>query len=247
MLEQPNLAYTYEVRDVAPNILLFGNIGLVQLKEYSVEQIRGLMSKIKANAMCVHLNSAQEMIQTEGDVDFTGCYEKLSELCERVPVIAKGTGNGISPSTAALLKKAGVKGIDVGGFGGTSWVRVEELRSGKKTIFSDQGIPTAASVLYSKKFSGLPVIASGGIRTGLDMAKAIALGADLCGIALPALRWNNKNVLEEKLNQLQNEFKKAMFFTGSKNLKELRKTEIIIKQELADYTQPYLKPGELGR
>lgn len=242
MLENPSLVDTFYVRDVAPNILLFANIGVYQLKRYSPEKIRGAIEAIKANALCVHLNPAQEIFQKDGDWDFTGCFDALRELCKAVgyPVIAKEVGHGISKETALMLKEAGVVAVDVQGNGGTSWAYIDSLRSGKDcTYFKAWGVPTGASVMEVRGL-GLSVIGSGGIRSGADIAKCIALGADLAGIALPMLKAVNSGGVEgvvKYVEKLREELRYAMFLTGSRNIEELKKAKYVLTGKLADWAR----------
>lgn len=239
MIEKPEIAATYMVRDVAPSVLLLGNIGITALKQYAPARIAQAMHAIGANAVCVHINPAQEIFQNEGDRDFSGCHAALEAFCKAVdlPVIAKEVGNGISRECTLRLKNAGVSAIDVGGAGGTSWVLIDSIRSGiDAAYFNTWGIPTAASVLEAQV--GIPVIATGGIRTGLDMAKAVALGADACGIALPFLR-----TLHEKggegvaayIDALKADFVRAMFLTGSGTVAALKKARYIAGGRLSNY------------
>ncbi len=234
-IEEPKLAATFQVREKAPDILLLANLGLVQFcKGYGPDKARKAVDMIKADALCIHLNAAQEMVQPEGETKFSNGLAKLKEVCNSVdfPVIAKECGCGISRETADALVKAGVSGIDVGGAGGTSWVGVEFFRHPSKLTqtFWDWGIPTAASVVYSSG-RGVPVIATGGIRTGLDAAKAIALGADLVGVALPALLSYPESI-EAYFTEFIRELKTAMFLTGSRNISELRKCRKILFEPL---------------
>lgn len=234
-IEDPSLAGTFDVRSSCPNSLLLGNLGLVQFCEgYGVAQAKKAVDMIKADGLCVHLNPAQEAVQPEGDTGFKGGLAKLRELCTGVkfPVIAKECGCGISRRTAVDLVKAGVSGIDVGGAGGTSWVGVEYFRSGSPLAqtFWDWGIPTAASVVYCSG-KGVPVIATGGVRSGLDAAKAIALGADAVGVALPALL-SYPDRVEEFLSRFVQELRVAMFLTGCGSLKELRSCQKLVLDPL---------------
>lgn len=239
MIEKPQLAATYRVRDVAPSMLLFGNIGITALKPYPPGRIVEAMHAIEADAVCVHINPAQEIFQKEGDRDFSGCCAALEAFCRAfdLPVVAKEVGNGISRECAIQLKSAGVAAIDVGGLGGTSWVLIDSIRSGMNAAyFKTWGIPTAASILESRV--GLPLIATGGIRTGLDMAKAIALGADLCGIALPFLRILHEKGVEgvaEYIDTLKADFTRAMFLTGSGTVADLKKARYIAGGSLSHY------------
>lgn len=242
MIEDPKLRATYYVRDVAPRALVFGNIGIAQLKEYDAKRIDDSMRSAGVDAVCVHINAAQEIFQTEGDTDFRGCAHALGMFCKesRYPVVAKEVGNGISKECAMILKNAGVRAIDVGGHGGTSWIVVDGIRSGRDvSLFKAWGTPTAASIIESRT-AGLPVIATGGIRSGLDMAKAVSLGASCCGIALPFLRAHGKGgkaAVEKHLEKLENELRIAMFLTGSKNVGELKNAQHVVFGDLRKWMQ----------
>jgi isopentenyl-diphosphate delta-isomerase len=242
MVEEKGLSETYAVRDAAPNILLLGNIGVTALKQYPAHRIAEAADNIEADALCVHLNPAQELFQEEGDRDFTGCNDALSEFCQRVqlPVVAKEVGNGISRETANHLKSSGICAIDVGGFGGTNWVIIDGLRSGIDTAgFSHWGIPTAVSLIESRV--GLPLIATGGIRTGLQMAKAIALGAEVCGIALPFLRAllrGGEQAVESYIDSLILDFRQAMYLTGCQNMQHLKKVRYIMTGGILEWCGP---------
>ncbi len=194
MLVHPEAAETFQVRDVAPDILLFANLGAVQARDVGVDGVAELVEKIRADAVCIHLNPAQELVQDEGDRDFRGCLAAIAELVLElpVPVVVKETGCGFAPPTLSRLVDAGVEWVDVSGAGGTTWTGIEGMRgSGRQQALGaalrEWGVPTAASIAYAKR-AGLRIIASGGIRTGLDAARAIALGADATGLALPLLR-----------------------------------------------------------
>lgn len=196
MAEHPELDYTFQVRDVAPDVFLIGNIGAVQAAAMGASEVARLADRVGADAMAVHLNPAQEMIQHGGDRDFRGCADAIAELVRTLgrPVIAKETGCGVSRQAAARLRDAGVAAIDVSGAGGTSWVAVEARRAAAGSAAAerglelwDWGIPTAVAVA-SCVAEGVPVIASGGLRSGLDVCRAIALGAVAGGMAAPVLR-----------------------------------------------------------
>jgi len=241
MIENPELKDTYYVRDVAPNVLLLGNIGVTQLKKFDIKKIKDALDYIEADGLSIHINPAQEIFQKGGDFDFGGSISSLKELCQKLtyPVIGKEVSFGISKEIALKLKEIGVKAIDVGGFGGTNWVVVEGLRSGKDyTNFINWGIPTPLSILEAK--TGLPIIATGGIRSGVDIAKSIALGADICGIALPflkILKREGKEGVEKFIDKLKNELKIAMFLTGSKNIRELKKAKRVLTGKIKDWAE----------
>jgi len=194
MLRDPELSATYEVRDVAPDALLFANLGAVQVRELDTEGVARLVARIGADALCVHLNPAQELVQDEGDRDFRGCLDAIGRLAHelRAPVVVKETGCGLSPRTLARLAEAGVGWVDVSGAGGTTWTGVEALRGSRRqralgAELREWGIPTAASVVYARR-AGLRAIASGGVRGAVDVVRALALGANAAGLALPFLR-----------------------------------------------------------
>jgi len=236
-LENPSLADTFSVvRDEAPRAFLAANIGVVQLRDHGLEWAEAAVEMIDADALCIHLNFLQEAIQPEGDHDARGCLDALEELCTgfRLPVMVKETGSGISAATAKVLWDAGVKAIDVGGWGGTNWAAIEGLRSGPvagevstrpplSEVFEDWGIPTAVSICEVAGTGG-PVIATGGIRSGLDMAKALALGADLCGVALPFLApaMKGEKELVDTISAFLRELRVAMFLSGAKNTAALK-------------------------
>lgn len=199
MAEHPELIASYQVRDVAPSVVLFGNVGAVQAKAMGVDRVLELAHQIAADAICVHLNPGQELIQAHGDRDFTGLVATIRALVQKspLPVIVKETGCGLSPQAARSLAGAGVTTVDVSGAGGTSWVAVETVRAreadaqGAAAVLGEElwdwGLPTAVSVVACAR-AGLTTIASGGLRTGYDVARALALGARAGGMAAPMLR-----------------------------------------------------------
>lgn len=236
-IESPDLAETYQVREVAPDILLFGNLGVAQIRqEYGVEEAEEAIEIIDADVLGLHLNPLQESIQPEGDTDFRGVLAGISALTSKLEesVYVKETGGGISGNIAVELVEAGAEAIDVSGAGGTSWAAVETLREESRSdlggVFWDWGIPTSVSTAEVAGSVGVPVISSGGIRTGLDAAKAIALGADLVGVGLPLFRSSTRGK-EKVLNWLEEfirELKTAMFLTGCSSLEELRDVPLVI-------------------
>lgn len=229
MIENPKLADTYKVRDVAPDIPVLANIGAAQLREYKLTKIEKLVSVVEADGLAVHLNPLQEVIQPEGDVDFSGVLNSISKVCDKldVPVIVKETGAGINDAVAMKLADAGVSWIDVAGAGGTSWSKIEYKRGGGVPGFENWGIPTVESVVMCRGI--LPIIASGGVRSGIDAAKAITIGADMAGAAQPFLEALVKKRLGKELETWKKQFKIAMFLTGSKSVKELKKAKFFFR------------------
>ncbi|MEW6748315.1 MAG: type 2 isopentenyl-diphosphate Delta-isomerase [Candidatus Micrarchaeota archaeon] len=228
MIENPDLAKTYAVRDVAPDIPLLANIGAFQLKNYDFEQIESLVSNIDADALAVHLNSLQEVIQAEGDTDFSGVLDAIRRTCDKlsVPVVVKETGAGISQEVALKLKEAGAACIDVAGAGGTSWSQVEYLRSQGVPGFENWGIPTLDCIIQCRGV--LPIIASGGIRDGIEAAKCIALGADIAGAAFPFIKALKEDALEDYIVLIGKQMKICAYLTGSSTIAELKKAKLLI-------------------
>jgi len=220
---------SYLVRKLCPSVPLVGNIGAVQLSEYPAERIETLVSKAELDAMAVHLNPLQEVLQPEGDVDFTGALENIEKLCSAlsIPVIAKETGAGINRETAEKLKSAGVKWIDVAGSGGTSWSKVEYMRGGSPPGFGEWGTSTVDSILMCKGV--LPLIGSGGVRSGIDAIKAIVVGAELAGAARPFLLAQDYKKLDEMVPEWIEQMKIAAFLTGCKNYEDLKKVKYELK------------------
>lgn len=238
-LEDPALAYSYKVRSVAPDILLFANLGAVQLNyTYAFDHCIKAVEMVQADGLFLHLNTVQEALQPEGDTNFSGLLKKIEIVCKRlpVPVFVKEVGWGISGKTARQLRDAGVIGIDVAGAGGTSWSQVEYYRimdKNKKRLaldFRNWGIPTVESLLQiQKEVPGIITFASGGIRNGLDIAKSIRLGASLAGIAGQYLR--AASISEDELDRLSDYLieglRITMFGTGSRAISDLRKASLI--------------------
>ncbi len=247
MLKNKQAIQSYQVRDVAPNALLLGNIGVVQASQMSVAEVSDLVSAVGADALCVHLNPAMELIQDDGDRDFRGGLETLSRLSDAlpVPVVAKETGCGLSAGVAERLKRAGILHVDVSGAGGTSWVAVETHRASPERralgeSFWEWGIPTAASVAMLFRFGFQTLIATGGIKSGLDIAKAIALGASVGGIARPVLQSFENGGREGALAFLkgvETELRTAMLLSGSRNLAALRTAPRLITGELKSWLE----------
>lgn len=253
-LESPETKETFSVvREAAVSVPVIANIGASQLVEgLSADAVESLVEMVDADALAVHLNPLQEVLQPEGEARYAGLLKRLRELSERcpVPVLVKETGAGMSREVAAKLASVGVRGIDVGGAGGTSFARVEGFRAhsmGDELLyqlaldFSEWGIPTAASILEVRSSSpNLVVIATGGLRSGIDAAKALRLGADLCGFAQPVLRAAFEGGYEGVVHYLRRVIeglKRALFLTGSKNLAELRHAPVVVKGELREWIE----------
>jgi isopentenyl-diphosphate delta-isomerase len=236
----PRLARTYQVRHVAPTIPLMANIGAVQLNYgFGVDECRRAIEMIEADGLILHLNPLQEAVQPEGDTNFKGLLPKIEQLVHAlpVPIIAKEVGNGIGAQDARRLFEVGVTIIDVAGAGGTSWSEVERFRqpsdSGRRVAgaFADWGLPTSECVRQVR--AALPdatIIGSGGIRSGVDVAKAIALGADLAGSARPALVASTdvrgSEAVVELLEAFVRELRVAMFCAGCVDISALHALRI---------------------
>jgi len=227
-LEEPIASHTYQVRDVAPDILLLANLGAVQLNYgYGVEHCQRAVEMIEADGLILHLNPLQEALQPEGNTDFSGLLAKIEKVCRglSVPVIVKEVGWGISEEVARKLADSGVAAIDVAGTGGTSWSEVEMHRVVSETsrriaaAFADWGIPTAESIQ----------MVSGGIRTGVEAAKAIALGADAVALATPLLQpaTISAEAVGEKIKKILEELRTAMFCVGARNVRELKSAPLL--------------------
>jgi isopentenyl-diphosphate delta-isomerase len=231
-LENSALAESFTVvRDAAPHGFLCANLGIVQLRDHGVEWAEKAVEMIEAQALVIHLNFLQEAIQPEGDHHAEGGLEALRSLCQDfpVPVIVKETGAGISEEVARRILGAGAQAIDVGGAGGTSWAVVEMIRAkGSRAAevgrpFTSWGIPTVVSLAETAR-TGAPCIATGGLRTGIDVAKSLALGAHLGGMALPLFRAGMKGeqILTSRIEEIHLQLRVAMFLTGSRTIADLR-------------------------
>jgi isopentenyl-diphosphate delta-isomerase len=232
-LENPEQAKTFQVRRVASDILLFANLGAVQLNYgYGIDECRKAIDMIQADALILHFNPLQEAVQDAGDTNFANLSKKIEEVCRRleVPIIAKEVGWGISERTAKIFADCGVSTIDVAGAGGTSWSQVEmhrapdELTRALAATFVGWGIPTADSIVNVRKAApGMRIFASGGITDGLDIAKCVALGATLGGMAgqfLKAAAVSTENVIE-MMNLTKRQIEVTMFAAGAGTLESL--------------------------
>ncbi len=245
ILDHPEALTDFAVRSHIPESVLLANIGGAQLLEYDTAAIAGLKEQIEADAICIHLNAAQELVQPEGDCHFSGILDALEKLVKRIPgkVLVKETGAGMSPETLAMLDRVGVTCIDVAGAGGTSWTKVEmhrEVDDSSRQIagtFADWGIPTAFSIIAARRTCrpGTCIIGAGGIFTGLDAARAIAAGADLVGFARSvflAYRGGGVHGADQYIDRVIRELKNAMVLTGAGNLAALKLVPRVYTGEL---------------
>lgn len=237
-IEDESLGSSFHIRQVAPDILLFANLGAVQLNYgYGIDECRKAVDMVAADALILHFNVLQEAVQAEGDVDFSGLLKKVESICRHLdaPVIAKEVGWGFSRRNARDLANAGVAAIDVAGSGGTSWSEVEYHRAPTPfharvaRSFADWGIPTAEALADARLAApGLPIFASGGLRDGVDVAKCIALGASLAGLASPFLRAADESAeaVNALIAELNAQLRIAMLCTASQDIVQLRNAEI---------------------
>jgi isopentenyl-diphosphate delta-isomerase len=237
-IEHPEIASTFQIRKYAPDILLFANLGAVQLNyNYGIEECQKAVDMIQADALILHFNALQEAVQPEGDTRFSGLLSRIEKVCRNlsVPVIAKEVGWGFSESDVKKLSEAGISAIDVAGAGGTSWTQVEMHRAktaSQKRLaaaFVDWGIPTSEAILNVRKIAPeMIIVASGGLRTGLDIAKCIALGANLGGMAGPFLKAASLSLEDtiQTIHELAREIQVCMFAAGAKNLTQLQHTPL---------------------
>jgi len=237
-IEHPELIPSFQVRQYAPYIALFANLGAIQLNySYGIDECQRAIEMIEADALILHLNPLQEAVQPEGDTRFASLLAKIEQVCRKlpVPVIAKEVGWGISKQSARQLQNAGVSAIDVAGAGGTSWSQVEMHRAkdprqaNLAAAFMNWGIPTAQAILNVKETApSMTIFASGGLRTGVDIAKCIALGATLGGMASPFLKAavQSEEKVVETIQDTNREITICMFAAGAKDISALQCVEL---------------------
>lgn len=236
MLVDPNAAKSFQLRQYAPNISLIANIGAVQLNYgVQIDDIRRVIETLDANALYLHLNPLQELIQPEGDHNFAELSDKIAKLVQQldIPVILKEVGSGMSPADIQLGLNAGVNYFDLAGRGGTSWSRIEAHRSDNDLgiLFQDWGLTTVESLKLSRAFhEQATFIASGGIRNGIEILKAVIMGAQICGVAAPLLHpaLESTEAVIAKILQLKQEFTTAQFLVGAKSFSELHKNSSLL-------------------
>ncbi len=246
------LADTYAVtRKRAPNIFIGSNIGGAQISAgFTVTDGKKLVEMIEADAFYIHLNPAQEVVQPEGDERYRNVLSRIKEFVDGldVPVVVKEVGFGISGEVSGKLENAGVSAVEVAGMGGTSYAAVEYYRAQSMhmrmkermgELFWDWGIPTAVALRMASKHTKMPIVSSGGLRTGIDIAKSIAMGASLTAVAWPLLRpaTMSSDAVKQRLDELVYGLKTAMFLTGCRNIKELRSLRYVITGELKDWEE----------
>jgi len=260
MLVRPASAESYRVREVAPTTLVLGNVGVVQARAMTTSEVRVLVDEVGADAMCVHLNPAMELIQPGGDRDFGHGLDTLRRLGRDlgVPVVVKETGCGISPAVGRRLRDVGIQHVDVSGAGGTSWVGVETRRAASAgdgssqalgEAFWDWGVPTGASVALLAPMGFETLVATGGIATGLDVARAIAIGASAAGIARPILRAlmssEGRAAAISKLDGIEAELRAALLLTGCRDFAALRRAPRVVLPPLASWLAQLSSPQKL--
>jgi len=241
-VERPKLQRLFEVRKYAPNVPVMANVGLVQLNYgFGLKEINTIINMVSADVLVFHLNPVQELIQPEGDRNFSGLEKKLENIIDKikVPVIVKEVGFGLSEDSVRRLYNAGVRIFDTAGLGGTNWAYIEgRRREGYQSLgelFSDWGISTTDSILAAKKVKDekknkeMIILGSGGVRSGIDIAKCIALGADLAGIALPFARAAliSSKAVEELIEQLATQLKISMMGVGVNNISKLKRSPLV--------------------
>ncbi len=233
-LDDPRTAATFRVREFAPHVPILANLGAVQLNcGYGVDECRRAVDMVEADALVLHLNPLQEVLQPEGQLDFRGLLPKIARVVEAldVPVVVKEIGCGLSAAVGRELANIGVRILDAAGVGGTSWARIEAARAGEAALgecFADWGLPTPESIRQLAAVPGVQVIGSGGIRSGLDAAKALALGADIAGMAFPFLQAASESTAAviERISRTAFELRACMFCTGAADVGALRRVTL---------------------
>ena len=243
LLEDFSLLKTYAVKKYAPSIFLSANIGMRQINKKIYGKLSDTLGKLEADALVIHINAAQEIIQGDKEGSYKNFLPCLKEFCETfpLPVYVKEVGNGISRETASKLATCKIAGLDVGGAGGTSWIKVDSILNSteeKNRLFYSFGIPTAASICECRPFFPKNLVASGGIRNGLDIVKALLLGADITALALPVLlaqHQGGNNAILNYFKKLCEEIRTTMFLINASSIKNLKNKRVILSGELKNW------------
>ena len=239
-IEDPNLVDTFNVRSLAPTIPVLANVGAVQLNYgFGLDECKKIIDMVDADALIFHLNPLQEVLQPEGQTNFAALLPKLRAITMEldVPVVAKEIGCGLSKKIGAQLVDCGIRILDSSGVGGTSWARIESYRSGDLQLgdlYAEWGIPTPLSIRQLRELPGVTVIGSGGVRSGLDVAKAVALGADLSGLASPFLKpaMESVDAVLNTIDRVIHAFKVAMFCVGAPTVAHLRRVPLYRRTDM---------------
>jgi isopentenyl-diphosphate delta-isomerase len=250
LLENPDLFEQFHVKAVAPDVPVLANISAVQVRDGDSAALLAMVQRLEAQALVVHLNAGQELFQAEGDRDFRGLKQAIARLCEvsPVPIIVKETGFGIGPGAVRELLRAGVSYVDLAGAGGTNWITVESYRLGAEgrraaADFADWGVPTAV-LLAACRTGRDHVLASGGIRSGMDAAKAIAMGAVLAGMALPVARAaasGGTEAVVKLVRRMERTLRMVMLLTGSRTISDLRRGTVWLEPGLEASVESFLR------
>ncbi len=246
LLENPALFKDFDVKPFAPDVPVLANLSAVQVRDTDIDALLTIVERLRAHALVVHLNPGQELFQPEGDRDFRGLLDAIARLCARcrLPVIVKETGFGILPRRARELRAAGAAYVDIAGAGGTNWISVESYRLPEEERadaeeFRDWGMPTAA-LLAAFRGGQERLLASGGIHTGMDAAKSLALGAELAGFALPVIRavvGGGSAAVVELFRRMERTLRKVMILTGSRTIADLRRGTVWLEPGLQAIAQ----------
>ena len=250
LLEQPDLFEHFHIKPLAPDVPVMANISAVQVRDGDRRALQDLVQRLQAQALVVHLNAGQELFQPEGDRDFRGLKEAIARLCEEsaVPVIVKETGFGIGPGLVRELLRVGAAYVDLAGSGGTNWITVESYRLSAEdrraaAEFRDWGVPTAV-LLAACRTNRDRLLASGGIRSGLDAAKAVAMGAAMAGLALPVVRAVSDGgaaSVVKLFRRMQRTLRTVMLLTGSRTLADLRRGTVWLEPGLEASVESFLR------
>ncbi len=248
----PELFSHFHMKPLAPDVPVWANLGAAQLRDIPIQELHEWLQRLEVQALVLHCNPGQEQFQPQGDRSFTGILAAIERVCGELalPVIVKETGCGLRPQDVTRLARAGVAAVDLAGSGGTNWITVEsqchpDHHAAVARDFQDWGNPTAV-VLAALDDPGIPILASGGIRSGVDIAKSLALGAHLAGLALPlvqAAALGGAEAVVQTIETLTQSLKTAMLLTGSRTVADLRQAQLVLSQELMTQARQYRRPG----